>query len=93
MYHLLWCSSPVTRVPQQGEGKVNNQRKHSHLRPDPQGFCYSNMGSDSTLDRVVMATEHRRSPASLKVLAVAPLSAVLLSIKVIGAAYHEEKCE
>ena len=55
-----------------GWGKVHTYREWNEFESDLQGFCPSTLGPDPIPDRVVMTSEHKRSPSSHVALALAP---------------------
>ena len=68
-----------------GWGKEHTEREWSHLGPDPQCFCSSNLGPAPSPKRVVLATEKGRSPGSHWTLALAAPSAAPPPTEVIAA--------
>ena len=52
--------------------RKNTEREQNQLAPNPQSFCSSTLGPDPAPDRVLSATEHRRSPGSHLPLTLAP---------------------
>ena len=64
----------MAKVPLPGREQVHILREWNQLRSKPKGFCSSILGPNPTADRVIIATEHRRSHGSHLDLALSPPS-------------------
>ena len=67
------------RVVVRGKGEHTLKREQNKLRPDPQDFCFSNLGPAPTVDSEVLAIDQRRSNGSHLALILAPLPSSIFS--------------